>query len=277
MRTSPDIPGKRWRLRVAATLALVVAVAGVVAVVLATRSPSTANGSSPHSQTSGSTTVQRRDLVRTDTESGTLSFASPQTVYNRLSGTITWLPAVGQVIKPGQALYKVGNEPAILMNGTTPAYRDLNSSDTAGPDILELNRNLVALGFNAGAIARDDEWQAATTEGVDLFQESLGETQTGSLTLGQVVFLPGDQIVSTVDATVGSGGSTSAVYHPSAGSSSTEFVRPDRTPRARRARARHRRRARRRTHASRSRRTRRTRRRTRRIAASRRPRRRSPR
>jgi len=167
MKDSQDIPARRWRLRITATLALVVAVVGVVAVVLATQSPSPANGSSSRNQTSGSATVQRRDLVQTDTESGTLSFASPQTVYNRLSGTITWLPAVGQVIKPGQALYKAGNEPAILMNGTTPAYRDLNSSDTAGPDVLELNRNLVRLGFNAGAIVQDDEWQAATTEGVD--------------------------------------------------------------------------------------------------------------
>ena len=46
----------------------------------------------------GAATVQRRDLVETDTESGTLSYADPQTVYDRLSGTITWLPAVGRAI-----------------------------------------------------------------------------------------------------------------------------------------------------------------------------------
>ena len=92
MKGSPDTSGRRWRLRVAATLALVVVIAGVIVIVLATRSPSSAKGSSGHSQASGSTTVQRRDLVETDTESGTLSYANPQTVYNRLSGTITWLP-----------------------------------------------------------------------------------------------------------------------------------------------------------------------------------------
>src|SRR5579871_3828991 len=111
MTGSRDIPGRRWRLRVAAGLALVVAIAGVVAIVLATQSPSSAKGSSSHSSASGSASVERRDLVETDTESGTLSYANPQTVYNRLSGTLTWLPVVGQVIEPGQSLYKVGNEP----------------------------------------------------------------------------------------------------------------------------------------------------------------------
>ena len=32
---------------------------------------------------------------------------------------------VGQEIKPGQTLYKVDGQPVILMDGTTPAYRDL--------------------------------------------------------------------------------------------------------------------------------------------------------
>jgi hypothetical protein len=151
-------------------------------------------------------------------------------VYNRLSGTITWLPAVGQVIKPGQALYRVDGAPVILMDGTTPAYRDLNSSDSDGQDILQLNRNLVALGFNPDGIVVDDVWQAATTAGVELYQESLGETETGSIALGKIVFLPGPQLISTVDATVGSNGSggsnpsgSSASYEPSA-TPAPEFV-----------------------------------------------------
>ena len=208
---------------------VVVAIAVVIVILLATRSPSPASGSGARNQSWGSATVQRRDLVQTDTESGTLGYANAQTVYNRLSGTITWLPVVGQVIKPGQPLYKVGNEPVILMNGATPAYRDLNPSDSAGPDILELNRNLVALGFDAGAIAIDDEWQSATAYGVELLQESFNETATGSLTLGRVVFLPGDQVISSVDARVGSDGggsgtgNASAAFRSPAGGSS-EFV-----------------------------------------------------
>ena len=186
-----------------AALALLIAVGVVVAIVLGVGSSSPPSKASA-STSSSTTTVQRRDLVETDTESGTLSYANSHTVYNRLSGTITWLPSVGQAIKPGQALFQVAGHPVILMNGSTPAYRDLGPSDSDGQDILELNRNLVALGFNPGGIVVDDAWQAATTDGVDTLQASLGETETGTLKLGSVVFLPGDQIVSTVSAQLGS-------------------------------------------------------------------------
>ena len=221
------ISGGRWRRRSLAGLALAAAAAVVMVVVLgaSSSSPSAASNSS---KTSGATAVERRTLTQTDTESGTLSYSGPQTVYNRLSGTITWLPRVGQEIKPGQTLYKVDGKPVILMNGTTPAYRDLGPSDSDGSDIEQLNRNLVALGFNAANITVDDVWQAATTEGVDLLQESLGETETGILSLGQIVFLPGDQLVTTVDGTLGatggSGGTNgSATVDPPA----AEFVSYD--------------------------------------------------
>ena len=197
----------RRRARLAAALALLAAVAVVVILVLSTRSqPGTGSATSVATAT-GSTTVKRRDLVEMDTEAGTVSYADPQTVYNRLSGTITWLPRVGQVIKPGQTLYRVDGAPVLLMNGSTPAYRDLKASDIEGADIEQLNRNLVALGFNANAIVVDDLWQPATTTGVELLQASSAKTATGSLPLGQIVFLPDDQLVTTLDATVGSTGS----------------------------------------------------------------------
>ena len=39
------------------------------------------------------------------------------------------------MIKPGGTLYKVDGEPVILMDGTTPAYRDSAASDSDGADI----------------------------------------------------------------------------------------------------------------------------------------------
>ena len=206
------------RRRIAVALALLVAIATVVALVVGTGS-SSPKAAANSDTSSSATTVQRRDLVETDTESGTLSYAGSRTVYDRLSGTITWLPRVGLVIKPGQTLFKVNGQPVILMNGTTPAYRDLSSSDSAGQDILELNRNLVELGFNPDGIVVDDDWQAATTAGVEAFQTSLGESQTGKLSLGKVVFLPGAQQVSSVQGTLG--GSAASDPTPS---SAPEFV-----------------------------------------------------
>src|SRR5579875_3220828 len=115
---------RRVPRRLVAGLAVIVVIAAVIGIVLAVDSPSATNGATNDSQNSGATSVQRRNLTETDTESGTLSYANPQTVYNRLSGTITWLPSVGQVIRPGDALFKVSGDPVILMNGSTPAYRD---------------------------------------------------------------------------------------------------------------------------------------------------------
>ncbi|HTX32192.1 MAG TPA: peptidoglycan-binding domain-containing protein [Solirubrobacteraceae bacterium] len=227
---------KRVPRRVGAGLAVVIAIAAVIVVVLAVDSPSPTSGASNGSNSSGAATVQRHNLVETDTESGILSYANPQTVYNRLSGTITWLPSVGQVIKPGGALYKVSGDAVILMNGSTPAYRDLSAADTPGPDILELNRNLVHLGFNPDGIILDDVWQPATSAAVEVFQESLGEEPTGILTLGQVVFLPGNQLVSALETSVGSTGggsgadSGSSAADRSPTGSSTEFVSLNTTP-----------------------------------------------
>jgi peptidoglycan hydrolase-like protein with peptidoglycan-binding domain len=213
---------KRGARRLGAALALLAVIAVVVVIVSQT-------GSSPPRRDTGSndnavdaTTVKRRDLVQTDTESGTLSYAAPQTVYNRLTGTLTWLPRVGQVIKPGEALFKVDGKPVILMDGTTPAYRDLTSSDGSGQDIEELNRSLVALGFNPDGIVIDDQWQPATTAGVEAFQASLGETQTGSLALGRVVFLVGDQLVSAVDTPLGSTGGDLGQGNPSSPSNASD-------------------------------------------------------
>jgi hypothetical protein len=188
--------------RTAAGLTSGIAAAVVVALVLGVGSSARRTASKSRTA-SGAAVVQRRDLVETDTESGTLSYAQTRTVYDGLSGTITWLPSVGQVIRPGQTLFKVNGQPVSLMNGATPAYRDLTPFDTAGQDILELNRDLVVLGFNPGGIIVNDSWQWATTAGVDAFQYSLGEPRTGSLLLGDVVFLPGDQQVSVIEGTLG--------------------------------------------------------------------------
>lgn len=220
--------------RLLAGLALLVGIGVVAVVVTSSGSPSKPTGGGKTGSGAGVATVRRRNLVLTDTEPGTLSYSDPQTVYDRLGGTITWLPQVGQRIKPGGTLFKVDGEPVILMSGSTPAYRDLTPADGNGADILQLNRNLVALGFDAGGIAVDDTWQAATTEGVDLLQESLRETTTGDLSLGQVVFLPGDQLVSTVEGTLGDGNGSSSNASTTADPRVPEFVSLTVTPRGRR-------------------------------------------
>jgi hypothetical protein len=222
------------RSRVIAGSALVLVAAGVLILVLSSSSSGGGRGVGSHTALSGSATVQRRNLVDTDTESGTLSYNRTETVYNWESGTITWLPSVGQVIEPGHTLFKIENEPVVLMDGTTPAYRDLKSSDSSGPDILELNRNLVNLGYDPDGIVVDDSWQAATTAGIDALQSAQAQTVTGSLALGKVVFLPGPQLIDTLDGAVGSTGGGSgagaALNDPSTGTDFVDYSTSANTP-----------------------------------------------
>jgi len=213
--------------RLATTLSAIGATALVTGAVVATELPGSSRGASPSSSTSGSTIVQRRNLVATDTESGTLSYANPQTVFNRISGTVTSLPAIGQVIKAGQTLYRVDGSPVVLFNGTTPAYRDLSDAVTDGPDVEQLKKNLIALGFDPEhTMAVNQIFDLATAYAVERWQASLGETETGVVTLGQIVFLPGAQRITSVDTVLGSTGGSSAGASGAAASTSLTPLAP---------------------------------------------------
>jgi Putative peptidoglycan binding domain len=191
-------------------LVAVLAAAGVALIIGIASHPGSSRGAGASgTQAQGVATVQRRDLVATDTESGTLGYANPQTVFSRLSGTITWLPQVGDVVQPGGTLLKVNGQPVVLMSGSQPAYRDLAEGVSDGQDVNQLERNLVAMGFDPGHLIKvDDTFDAATTAAVEHWQASLGETQTGQVTLGDVVFLPGAQRITAVNAVLGSAGGT---------------------------------------------------------------------
>jgi len=219
------------RRRIVAALGAIVVVVIAIAIVVGAGAPGASKGQSSGSTASGATTVQRRDLVETDTESGTLGYANQQTVFNRLSGTITYLPNVGAVVKTGGMLYQVDGYPVILFNGSYPAFRDLTSGDTNGPDIEELNADLKTMGFDPdNAITVDQTWQAATTDAVERFQGSIGQTETGTLTLGQIVFLPGSQLINAVDTTVGStGGSAGSGSSSSDASGASDTTDPTST------------------------------------------------
>ncbi|HEX3834678.1 MAG TPA: peptidoglycan-binding domain-containing protein [Solirubrobacteraceae bacterium] len=221
---------QRWRVVVLALGALAAVVVAIVVVIESTSGSSSASGDTGKAASASAATVRRRNLVASDTESGTLGYAAAQTVYDRLSGTITRLAPVGRVIRPGQPLYEVDDRPVVLFNGSTPAFRDLGPSVSPGPDVLELNRDLRRLGFDPEhLITIDDIWQTATTDAVDLWQESLGETATGMIALGRVVFLPGAQRITGVDTVLGSTGQSAggSSGSGSSGASTTAIPRPE--------------------------------------------------
>jgi peptidoglycan hydrolase-like protein with peptidoglycan-binding domain len=118
------------------------------------------------------------------------------------SGTVTSLPRAGSVVERGDALYRLDGDPIVLMYGSTPAYRALQSGVSDGRDVRGLEQNLVALGFDPGTV--DDSFTSSTATAVSDWQESAGLEQTGAVELGRVVFLPGPRRVGEHKTSVGS-------------------------------------------------------------------------
>src|SRR6516225_3297670 len=103
----------------------VVAIAATGTVVVATAGGST---SSRSPAAAGPTaTITSRDLVQTDDQPGTLGYTDTRNVYNQLSGTVTWLPASGTVIRQDGVFYRVDGSGVYLFNGTEPMYRAFTS------------------------------------------------------------------------------------------------------------------------------------------------------
>ena len=146
-------------------------------------------------------TVERRTLAERLTATGTIGYAGETTVLARLSGTVTALPAIGDVIRRGERLYALAGEPVLLMYGAVPAYRTLAEGVGDGEDVEQLERNLAALGYEPGTV--DEEFTYATAAAVADWQEDLGLEASGEVELGRVAFLRGPQRVTELEATLG--------------------------------------------------------------------------
>ncbi len=195
----------RRRLRWLAGAALVVAVVAVLAIVLLGSGSSGHHGSDtgvPVGDTTAS--VTRRTLSESSTVDGTLGYGTTLELYDRLAGTFTWLPSVGAVIGRGATLWRIDDLPIVLMYGSVPAYRTLKEGVSHGPDVTELNRNLIDLGFDPyGAITNEESFGEATTAAVKRWQKAEGLAETGDVELGRVVFAPGARRVTAVKVTLG--------------------------------------------------------------------------
>jgi hypothetical protein len=137
------------------------------------------------------------------------SSASSASSSSAGSGTFTWLPQIGQVIRQGHPIYGMSGSPVVLLYGAVPSYRDLSEGMT-GPDVTELNRDLLHLGYATraalGPRAGWDYFSAETAYAVEQLQAKLGLTVTGTLPLGQAAFLPGPVLVTGLGTTTSLGG-----------------------------------------------------------------------
>jgi hypothetical protein len=174
---------------------------GIAAIAVRGGSPAPAVSAPPPVTTA---TVTRTDLATTVLTEGSLGDATSAPVVNRLPGTYTELPEPGTAIGFGQVLFRVDNSPVVLMQGGTPAWRPFAAGMTDGPDITELQADLVTLGETGGLFSTPSgHFDTATIDAIDRWQQANGIVATGEIGLGQIVFLPNPVLVGAPNAAPG--------------------------------------------------------------------------
>jgi hypothetical protein len=197
---------KTWTLSAVAAVAAVTVTGGVV-VSSGTKRASAA----PRPLPVGTTRVEKRTLSAMVSQGGILTYrarpdGSPYSVINQARGTYTALPALGHVIAQGHVLYRVNDRPVVLLHGSTPTYRTL-SPGASGPDVAELNADLVALGYATSAQLnpKSASFGPATATALTKLQAAVGLIRTGTLSPGDVVFEPSAVRVTSMSALLGVG------------------------------------------------------------------------
>jgi peptidoglycan hydrolase-like protein with peptidoglycan-binding domain len=162
----------------------------------------------------GAALVLRTDVRQQTPVTGTLGYAGTYSVIAPAGSAaagggagpaseITWLPATGATVARGDPAYAVNGLPVVLFYGTRPAWRDMAPGITPGRDVRQLQRNLAALGYGSGlGLVADGQFGTATELATERWQQAAGLPVTGTVPLGQVLFLPGPLLVSQQVAAV---------------------------------------------------------------------------
>jgi peptidoglycan hydrolase-like protein with peptidoglycan-binding domain len=184
----------------AAAAAAVVLLALVVAVVLRGSSAARAR-SVPTAQAR----VVRTDVIERQQVTGTLGYRGSFTITAAgAAGVVTWLPSGGTIVRRGRPLFELDRRPVRLLYGGRPASRDFTLGMSNGPDVRELQQNLLALGYAAGsALKVNGRFDLATLAAVEQWQRSLRVEVNGTIPLGSVAFLPGAVRIGTAATTLG--------------------------------------------------------------------------
>jgi peptidoglycan hydrolase-like protein with peptidoglycan-binding domain len=219
----------RWALASSAVLLLaVVAIVGVISASGHAGAGSASTGITDNSDPTSIAKVTRQPLSAQVQVDATLGYAGSYAVVNQARGTVTALPALGQVVSEGQVLYRVNGSPVVLLYGQVPAYRSL-SQGMSGPDVAELNSALVALGYASSAQLRHGlgYFGPVTAAALDRLQSWLGVPQDGVLALGQAVFVPAKIQVTALGTGTVLGGTASPGAVVLSASSTTRVVTID--------------------------------------------------
>jgi peptidoglycan hydrolase-like protein with peptidoglycan-binding domain len=149
-------------------------------------------------------TVERRTMQTAADLSGTLGYDGSRALTAGATGTVTRLPEAGTILERGDALYELdGRIRPRLLYGDRPLWRPLGPGVADGADVLQLERNLRAMGYAPKGMRVNRHWDAKTTRAVKRWQKDVGRPRDGTLDGGDLAFLPGAIRVASQEATLG--------------------------------------------------------------------------
>lgn len=204
------------RIRLAVGTAAVCA--AVVAGAVVTSGTTSASGDNPETPTEDASTVRhdretvtRRTLEETSETSGTTGFGETRALNASAQGVVTEAHDTGDVLRSGDVAIRVAQRPIVVVDGSTPMFREMRrvgsgERDAAGdrlgpmtgPDVAQLQRYLIAEGFDGnGALEADGVYGLATEKAVKQWQRRFGHPATGRVDSGQIVFIDGPVRVET--------------------------------------------------------------------------------
>ena len=171
-----------------------------------------AAGAKPKPVALSTAAVTTRDLVEREELDGTLGYGERTDVALSTQGTLTGLPEEGTVVDRGAVVAEVDGRAVRLLFGTRPLWRTLDASVANGPDVRQLEENLIALGHATKKnLTIDDDWTDATTAAVKRWQKANGIDQSGAVAPGDVVVLPAAVRIAERKSAVGSPASSGPV------------------------------------------------------------------
>ena len=185
---------------VAAAIAAVVLAGGTAVMLIRRSGPAPAASVSAPAMTT--TTIRKMDLSDARTVAGTLGFGAARPVKGAGPGVVTKLPAAGDPVTRGRVLYRVNDQPVVVLYGDTPLFRPIGKAGLTGRDVLELRHNLTALGYSSTAV-RGEVSDPSLLAALKRWQKDLGLSAPGVLQPGQAVVVPEAGRVSAVTAQPG--------------------------------------------------------------------------
>ena len=153
--------------------------------------------------------IQQGDLSKKEEYNGTLRQTDSKILNSPMSGVVTFIPKEGTIINFGEVLFAVDNKPVILIEGVTPFYRTLDLNSDPGPDILQVEKALVSLGYALEDFVPDEIFDETTSNMLNmLYVDYKIETKSEVTSTEQVAINLKESEVENIESLIKDGGTT---------------------------------------------------------------------